>query len=82
MEEICKRPDLFTQVTMTEWGQKVLTNRTYAHSVPFIEEKIAAMEAYEAASGQTDNQFASTNAATELFALAEEQHKESTVQIR
>ena len=48
----------------------------------FFEEKIAAMEAYEAASGQTGNQFASTNAATELFALAEERHKESILQIR
>ena len=45
-------------------------------------EKIAAMEAYEAASGQTGNQFASTNAATEMFALAEERHKENIVQIR
>ena len=34
---------------MKEWGQKALTNRTYAHSVPFFEKKIAAMEAYEAA---------------------------------
>ena len=67
---------------MKEWGQKTLSNRTYAHSVPFFEEKIAAMEAYEAASGQTGNQFASTNAATELFALAKERHKESIVQIR
>ena len=82
MEEIWKRPDLFTQVTMTEWGQKALSNRTYAHSVPFFEEKIAAMEAYEAAISQTGNQFASTNDATELFALTKEQHKENIVQIR
>jgi len=56
---------LFDQQTMTAWTIKPNEDKTYTDAVTFFNEKVANLEAYEAASGNA-NTFESANAAVEI----------------
>ena len=58
----------FSQATMTEWTTRLVDDKDWAHSAPFFKDKMAAIEAYKAASGNTtgSNRFVSANATTKM----------------
>jgi hypothetical protein len=67
---------LFDQQTMTEWTIKPNVDKTYANAVSFFNEKVANLEAYEAASGGANN-LESANAAVEIAGMLNA-HKATT----
>ena len=58
----------FSKATMPEWSMQPAINKSFAHSVPIIESKLATIKVYKAASGNTikQNGFAGVNAATKV----------------
>ena len=53
---------------MTNWLTRPAIDKTFAHSVPFFEDKMAAIKVYKLISGNTakQNGFVSANASTKI----------------